>query len=84
MTESNYIFEVSAENFTAVVLEGSRARPVLVDFWAPWCGPCKTLTPILTKLAEEYRGKFILAKINTEQQQELAAQFGIRSTTSMR
>ena len=84
MTESNYIFEVSAENFTAVVLEGSRARPVLVDFWAPWCGPCKTLTPILTKLAEEYRGKFILAKINTEEQQELAAQFGIRSIPTVR
>ncbi len=84
MTESDYIFEVSAENFGAVVLEGSRSLPVLVDFWAPWCGPCKTLTPILTKLAEEYRGKFVLAKINTEEQQELAAQFGIRSIPTVR
>lgn len=84
MAESDYIFEVTAENFVAVVLEGSRTIPVLVDFWAPWCGPCKTLTPILTRLAEEYRGKFMLAKINTEEQQELAARFGIRSIPTVR
>jgi putative thioredoxin len=84
MTESNFIFEVTAENFGTIVLEGSRTVPVLVDFWAPWCGPCKTLTPILTKLAEEYRGRFILAKINTEEQQALAGQFGIRSIPTVR
>lgn len=79
MADSPFIVEVTRENFQSVVIEGSARVPVLVDFWASWCGPCQMLTPLLTRLAEQYAGKFILAKINTEEQQELAAQFGIRS-----
>ena len=84
MAESPYIFEVTAENFAQVVLEGSQQTPVLVDYWADWCAPCKSLMPVLAKLADEYRGKFILAKVNTEEQRELAAQFGIRSLPTVK
>ena len=79
MSESPYVIDVTAENFQAVILEGSMVQPVLVDFWAEWCQPCKTLMPMLAKLADEYQGAFLLAKINTEEQQELAGQFQIRS-----
>lgn len=79
MADSPYIVAVTAENFQSIVLDGSFDRPVLVDFWADWCAPCRMLMPILAQLAEEYRGHFILAKVNTEEQQSLAAQFGIRS-----
>lgn len=79
MADSSFIYDVTAENFQQIVLQSSMSRPVLVDFWAEWCNPCKALTPLLTKLADEYQGKFILAKINTEEQQQLAAHFGIRS-----
>jgi putative thioredoxin len=84
MAESPNIIQVTQENFASVVLEGSRARPVLIDFWAEWCQPCKALLPILTSLAQAYQGKFLLAKINTEEQQELAAQFGIRSIPTVK
>ncbi|QVL51203.1 MAG: thioredoxin [Thiocapsa sp.] len=79
MADSPNIVTVTAENFQAVVLEGSFDRPVLVDFWADWCAPCRMLMPILANLAAEYRGRFILAKVNTEEQQALAAELGIRS-----
>jgi len=69
----------TAENFAAEVLEKSRHAPVLVDFWAPWCAPCRQLMPILDRLAEEYAGGLILAKINTDEEQQLAVQLGIRS-----
>ena len=84
MTQSQYIYEVTEENYSSVVLEGSKKVPVLVDFWAEWCQPCKMLMPLLAKLAEEYQGKFILAKINTETQQRIAAQFGIRSIPTVK
>lgn len=79
MPDSSFIYDVTAENFQQVVLQTSMSRPVLVDFWAEWCNPCKALMPALAKLADEYQGKFILAKVNTEEQQQLAAHFGIRS-----
>lgn len=79
MADSPYVVDVTAETFQSTVVEGSSRRPVLVDFWASWCGPCQILTPVLTRLAERYTGKFVLAKINTEEQQALAMQFGIRS-----
>jgi len=84
MSESPYIVEITADNYQQIVIEGSFQAPVLVDFWADWCQPCKSLMPMLAKLVDEYQGKFILAKVNTEQQQELAAQFGIRSIPTVK
>jgi putative thioredoxin len=79
MPESPYIIDVTESNFSEVVLEGSSERPVLVDFWAAWCQPCQMLMPVLAKLIQESGGRVILAKINTDEQQALAAQFGVRS-----
>jgi putative thioredoxin len=79
-----YSYDVDATNFEQIVLENSRHTPVVMDFWAEWCGPCKMLKPILEKLAEEYQGKFILAKINADHNQELAAQFGVRGIPSVK
>ncbi len=73
------IFEATSENFQQQVIEASHQQPVLVDFWATWCNPCKILLPILTQLAQAYQGKFLLAKVDTEQQRSLAEQFAIRS-----
>ena len=80
----NFAYDVDASNFQEIVLEGSRRTPVVMDFWAEWCGPCKVLKPILEKLAEEYQGKFILAKINADHNQDLAAQFGVRGIPSVK
>ena len=79
MAESAHSIDVTQQNFQHVVIDGSAQRPVLVDFWAGWCQPCQMLMPILAKLAQSYAGKFLLAKVNTDQEQHLAAQYGIRS-----
>jgi putative thioredoxin len=78
MDNTPLIIEVTADNY-ADIMQTSSEVPVLMDFWADWCQPCHMLMPILARLAEEYEGKFLLAKLNTEEQQEIAAQFGIRS-----
>lgn len=74
-----YVVDVSQDDFEQVVLQGSQTQPVLVDFWADWCAPCKQLAPVLESLAEEYQGAFILAKVDTEANQMLASQVGVRS-----
>ncbi len=76
---SPHIFDATQENFETDVLTASLTTPVLVDFWATWCEPCKTLGPMLESLAEEYNGAFRLARIDVDKEQQLAAMFGIRS-----
>lgn len=71
---AHYI-ELTHENFDSVTGNGA----VVVDFWAPWCGPCKMLSPIIDELANEYEGKAKICKVNTDEQEELSAKYGIRS-----
>src|SRR5918994_6679943 len=73
------MIDVTIENFEAEVIAASMTQPVLVDFWAPWCGPCKVIGPLLEKLEGEYAGRFKLVKIDSDQEQQLAGAFGIRS-----
>lgn len=75
----SFVFEAGEANFETEVLQASLKTPVLVDFWATWCGPCKTLGPVLEKLAGEYAGAFRLAKIDCDKEQQLAGMFGVRS-----
>ncbi|OOG57378.1 thioredoxin [Rhodanobacter sp. C03] len=74
-----HVFDVEQQSFEADVLQASLTTPVLVDFWATWCEPCKTLGPMLEKLAAEYNGAFRLGKVDVDTQQELAGMFGIKS-----
>lgn len=84
MSDSPYISVVTSQNFDEAVLKKSFEAPVLVDFWAGWCNPCKILMPILAKLVEEYDGKFLLAKVDTDIERELAAQYGVRSLPTVK
>ncbi len=77
------VIDVGADNFMQEVIEKSKTVPVMVDFWAPWCGPCKNLTPILESLANKHAGAFQLVKVNIDEQQELAMQFQVRSVPTV-
>ena len=81
---NNFSLNVGAADFQEKVLDASRQAPVLVDFWAEWCAPCRTLKPILEKLAGEYGGRFILAKLNSDQNPELAARYGVRGIPNVK
>ena len=76
---SPWVIDVTSETFAEAVLDQSQEVPLVVDFWAPWCGPCRLLSPILEKLANEYGGRFILAKLNIDQSPDVAARFAVRS-----
>jgi putative thioredoxin len=82
MSPSSY--DVSIADFAEKVLDASHQVPVVVDFWAEWCQPCGTLKPILEKLAAEYGGRFILAKVNSDQNQELAQRYGVRGIPAVK
>jgi len=84
MSDSAFVHHVTEADFQQKVLESSFQQPVLVDFWAEWCAPCQSLMPILTKLAEDYNGGFVLAKVNSDEQQNLAMQYGVRSLPTVK
>ncbi|RMQ40660.1 putative Thioredoxin [Pseudomonas cichorii] len=77
--DTSYIFEATAANFDQLVIDKSFDQPVLVDFWAEWCAPCKVLMPLLEQITESYQGELLLAKVNCDIEQEIVARFGIRS-----
>ncbi|BBP81091.1 MULTISPECIES: thioredoxin [Pseudomonas] len=79
MSDTPYIFDTTAADFDQAVIQNSFHKPVLVDFWAEWCAPCKALMPLLAQIAESYRGELLLAKVNCDIEQDIVMRFGIRS-----
>ena len=76
---SSFVINVTMATFQNDVVQKSMETPVVIDFWAPWCNPCKQLAPILEKLAADFGGKFILAKVNTDEEPQIAQAFGVQS-----
>ncbi|MGP1676698.1 MAG: tetratricopeptide repeat protein [Burkholderiales bacterium] len=81
---NTHSFETGTDSFERDVLKASEKVPVLVDFWAPWCAPCRALKPILEKLAGEYQGRFLLAKVNSDEHPQLSARFGVRGIPNVK
>ena len=81
---SEFSYDVSVADFNDKVIAASHHTPVIVDFWAPWCQPCRILKPLLEKLASEYGGKFILAKVNSDENQELSQRYGVRGIPAVK
>jgi len=79
-----FSFDVGAADFQEKVIDASHRAPVLVDFWAEWCAPCRILKPLLEKLSAEYGGRFLLAKLNSDQNQEVAARYGVRGIPNVK
>lgn len=77
-------FDVSEADFEEKVIAASHNQPVVIDFWAPWCAPCKVLKPVLEKLADEYGGKFLLAKVNSDENPELSVRYGVRGIPAVK
>ena len=78
---SNHILEITSENFDEKVINSS--VPVLIDFWAEWCGPCKQLMPTIDKIAADYKGKIIVGKINVDNERDIAAQYNVRGIPNL-
>jgi putative thioredoxin len=83
-TASAWIVDVNEESFDRLVVQESRRRPVILDFWAPWCGPCRTFSPVIERVVNEKRGEVVLAKVNTDEAQELALHFGVEGIPAIK